>query len=91
MQEMTSQREELIAGALTGSLSHAQRREFHQARAADPTVDSELAELRATAARLDAADLTWREDPLPSGLEERILAATGQPHTEHDEKQNSAP
>lgn len=82
---MPSRREELIAGALTGSLSDAEWQELDQARAADPTIDAELAELaelRATASRLDAADLSWREETLPASLEERIRAATSESEEE---------
>lgn len=82
MGEMPSRREELIAGALTGSLSDAEWQELDQARAADPTIDAELAELRATASRLDAADLSWREEALPASLEERIRAATSESEEE---------
>lgn len=79
---MPSRREELIAGALTGSLSDAEWQELDQARAADPTIDAELAELRATASRLDAADLSWREEAPPASLEERIRAATSESEEE---------
>ncbi|PRZ12946.1 hypothetical protein [Nesterenkonia sandarakina] len=67
-------RESLIAGALTGNLSDDERQELKQARAADPTIDEEVDELRTTVERLDAADITWREGSVPDGLEERILA-----------------
>lgn len=72
--DIPSRRESLIAGSLTGNLSDEERQELDQARAADPTIDEELDELRATVERLDAADVTWREGSMPAGLEERILA-----------------
>lgn len=75
---MPSRREELLAAALTGDLSNDEQREFDQARAADTSIDAELAELRATAALMQASKLTWREEPPPSGLEERILTETSE-------------
>lgn len=79
MKENFSRREQLIAGAVTDSLSEDEWNEFEQARAADSTIDEELAELRATAARLEAADITWREAAVPASLEERILNQTSEP------------
>lgn len=76
MREMPSRREELIAGALAGDLSDDEQQEFNEARAADPSIDVELAELRAATARLEASEVTWREESPPSGLEERIRRAT---------------
>lgn len=74
MQEMPSRREELIGAALTGDLSETEKREFDQAQAqaSDPSISAELAKLRATAARLAAADVSWQEQAPPAGLEERI-------------------
>lgn len=90
MERMLSRREELIAGASTGDLSDEEWREFDQARTADPSMDAELAELWDTAARLDAADVTWREEAPPSGLLERILAATSEPELRHDHEDGQA-
>ncbi|MGJ9373811.1 hypothetical protein [Nesterenkonia sp. CF4.4] len=73
---MRSQREELIAGALTGDLSDAEWKQLNQARSEDPSIDAELEELRAMAARLDEAEVAWREGPPPAGLKERVLSAT---------------
>lgn len=74
LNDIPSRRESLIAAALTGNLSEGERRELDRARAADPTIDAELEELRQTVHRLDAANVTWRECSMPAGLEERILA-----------------
>lgn len=81
---MPSRRAELIAGALTGDLSDQERLEFDRARAADPSIDIELAELRPAAARLNAADMTWREEELPASLAERIRAATSKAVTDSE-------
>lgn len=81
---MPSRREELIAGALTGDLTDAERQEFDQARAEDPSIDAELAALRGTFARLEAADLSWQEETPPSGLEERIRRATAEEGRDSD-------
>lgn len=86
MERMLSRREELTAGALTGDLSDEQWREFDQARTADPSIDAELTELWDIAARLDAADVTWREEAAPSGLLERILAGTSEPERRHEDE-----
>ncbi|MBO0596492.1 hypothetical protein I2485_04150 [Nesterenkonia sp. E16_7] len=93
MTETPSRREELLAGALAGDLSDEERREFDRARAADPSIDAELAELRATAARMKATGVAWREEPPPPGLEERILAETSEADrlTRSDENGKPAP
>ncbi|WP_152539216.1 hypothetical protein [Nesterenkonia sp. AN1] len=92
MTEMPSRRAELIAGALTGDLSDHERLELDQARAADPSIDVELAELRSAAARLDAADITWREEPPPASLAERIRAATSEaaPDSEDEDRRSAS-
>lgn len=89
---MPSRRAELIAGALTGDLSDQERLEFDQARAADPSIDVELAELRAAAGRLDAAHLTWSEEELPASLGERIRAATSEaaPDSEAEDRRSAS-
>lgn len=76
MESIPSRREILIAGALTGNLSDGERQEFDQARAVDPTIDVELGEFREIIGRLDRAEVVWREESLPAGLEARILAET---------------
>lgn len=78
MTETPSRREELLAGALVGDLSDDEQREFDRARAADPSIDAELAELRATAARMKATGVAWREESPPPGLEARIRADTSE-------------
>lgn len=74
----------LIAGALTGSLSDDERQELDRARVVDPTIDEELACLRETVKRLDAATVTWREGNVPAGLEDRILAEIAQEDPDRD-------
>lgn len=76
MKDGFPRREELIAAALTGDRTEADRRELAQAQAADPSMIAELEELRAITTRLDGADISWSEEALPSGLEFSILAAT---------------
>lgn len=90
MKDIPSRREELIAGALAGDLRGAEWLEYEQARAEDPTIDTELGELRETSARLNAAQLTWREVSLPMGLEESIRAAISEDSSNHQEEQKSA-
>ncbi|MGJ9373293.1 hypothetical protein [Nesterenkonia sp. CF4.4] len=92
MEGIPSQRESLIAGALTGSLHEDEWQDLDRARAADPAIDAELEELREVIARLDAADMTWREESLPAGLEERILAETIEAgHTGHPGRDSGSP
>lgn len=76
MAEQETRREELIAAALAGELTAAERQEFAGASARDPSMVADLAELRATAAQLDAAQLTWREEEASPDLAERIVAVT---------------
>lgn len=78
MSDVPSRREELIAGALSNDLSDEEWQEFNQARAADRSIDAELAELRATATRLNTADITWQEEAPSPALEERIRTATSE-------------
>lgn len=82
--EASSRRRELIAGALTDDLSDAEWEELNKARTADPSIDVEIAELRAISDRLDAQGLTWREESPSEGLEERIRAATSQTEPHED-------
>lgn len=76
MAEHETRREELIAAALAGELTPAERREFADASAADPSMSADLAELRATVSSLVAARVTWREGEPPPDLAARIAAAT---------------
>lgn len=75
-----ARRAELLAAALAGELSTAQRHELDALRAGDPSVDTDLAELRETVNRLRGSGMRWREQDvpadLPAGLGDRILAAT---------------
>ncbi|WP_146131188.1 hypothetical protein [Nesterenkonia sandarakina] len=79
-----SRREELIAGALTGHLTDAEREELNNTRQADPSIDVELAELRVVAKRLKESGLTLSDETMPPGLEERIRAATSQTESQND-------
>lgn len=76
MKDIPARREELIAAALTGDLHGDEREAFDQARTADPSIDEDLEELRSAAARLDAAEITWREEAAPPSLLKRILSKT---------------
>lgn len=78
MKDESRRREELMAAALTGDLSDAERQEFLQAKATDPLMVAELEGLQATMRRLDDADIEWSEEPVPSDLEARIIAATAE-------------
>lgn len=78
----------LIGGALTGDLSDVEKQELDDTRAQDPTIDAELEELRAVTVRLDSAELSWQEGPVPPGLGDRVLRAVfegGRGHAEHEE------
>lgn len=76
MKDESPRREELMAAALTGDLSEPENQEFLQIKATDPSIAAELKELQATMRRLDAADIEWSEEPVPSDLGARIIAAT---------------
>lgn len=82
MKDESARREELIAAALTGDLTDAERQEFDRAATEDPSIVEELEELRGTAARLDAAEVTWVEGTASEELEKRILAATSEAEAE---------
>lgn len=76
MNDDPSRREELIAAALAGELSDEEQREYERLSAADPSMASDLAELRATASLLDRAEASWREEEPPPALAERVLATS---------------
>lgn len=71
-------RAELIAAAVGDDLDDAEADELRALAASDPTVDIEIAELRATTEQLErrGPDLLWLDSTPPPGLRERILAAT---------------
>ncbi|OZE27819.1 hypothetical protein CH262_07700 [Rhodococcus sp. 05-2255-1e] len=71
-------RAELIAAAVGDDLDNAEADELRALAASDPTVDIEIAELRATTEQLErrGPDLPWLDSTPPPGLRERILAAT---------------
>lgn len=62
MPEPDARRHELMAAALAGDLSPAEKAELDRLRAADPGIDLELAELRPTVDALGALS-PWREIP----------------------------
>lgn len=67
---------ELIAGAVAGDLTADEVAELDRLRAADPTIDHEIASLRAVADRISAHDLDWVEVSADDALRDRITAAT---------------
>lgn len=67
---------ELIAGAVAGDLTADEVAELDRLRAADPTIDHEIASLRAVADRISAHDLDWVEVSADDALRDRISAAT---------------
>ncbi|OZE88740.1 hypothetical protein CH298_15930 [Rhodococcoides fascians] len=71
-------RAELIAAAVGDDLDDAEADELRALAASDPTVDIEIAELRATTEQLErrGPNLPWLDSTPPPGLRERILAAT---------------
>jgi hypothetical protein len=75
MAPSADRRAELVAAALSGELTSAERDELEAACAADPTLRRELDELGEVTGRLSAARLAWIEEPPPPALEHRVLAA----------------
>ncbi|GHP19363.1 hypothetical protein RN2511_040990 [Rhodococcus sp. NKCM2511] len=71
-------RAELIAAAVGDDLDDAEAGELRALAASDPTVDTEIAALRATTEQLErrGPNLPWLDSTPPPGLRERILAAT---------------
>ncbi|MBY4109657.1 hypothetical protein HQO82_06510 [Rhodococcus fascians] len=71
-------RAELIAAAVGDDLDNAEADELRALAASDPTVDIEIAELRATTEQLErrGPNLPWLDSTPPPGLRELILAAT---------------
>ncbi|NIL84987.1 hypothetical protein RhoFasGS6_02368 [Rhodococcus fascians] len=71
-------RAELIAAAVGDDLDDAEADELRALAASDPTVDIEIAALRATMEQLErrGPNLPWLDSTPPPGLRERILAAT---------------
>lgn len=66
----------LIANALAGALNTEEQREFELACTADPQFLREYAAAQSMAERLDDANLTWEDHPVPQGLADKVLAAT---------------
>lgn len=80
-EEPLSSRDRLIAAALAGGLTTEEQREFDRACSTDPQFLSEYLSLRDISERLAQADLVWDDRELPSGLADRVFAATsGDPH-----------
>jgi hypothetical protein len=65
-------REELIAAALAGELSDGEAAEFDRLRAADPTIDRELASFGVVLEGLGAVG-EWDEVAAPAALRSRVL------------------
>jgi anti-sigma factor RsiW len=65
-------RAELIAAAVSGELTPRERAEFDGLRAADPSVDVEVRELRAVLGSLDGLD--WNDSAPDAVLRDRVLA-----------------
>jgi hypothetical protein len=65
-------RAELIAAAATSDLTAAETAELDAMRAADPSIDREIAGLRATIDEL--GDLRWDDSAPSAGLRDRVLA-----------------
>jgi hypothetical protein len=70
-------REELLAAALAGDLSAEEAREFESLRAADPSIDPELASFGAVVDRLGALGRWEEAEPSPE-LRSRIAALAGE-------------
>ena len=70
-------RAELIAAAAAADLTPAETVELDTLRAADPSVDREIAELRATIGELGALD--WDDSAPSAALRERVLAIDDAP------------
>ncbi|OZD73622.1 hypothetical protein CH272_01260 [Rhodococcus sp. 05-340-1] len=80
MSASPDRRAELIAAAVGDDLDDAETSELRELAAADPTIDTEIAELRAMTDFLGRRGPTepWLESPTPPDLRERILVATGE-------------
>ncbi|PPI20398.1 hypothetical protein [Rathayibacter sp. AY1B5] len=70
-------REELLAAALAGDLSAEEAREFELLRAADPSIDRELASFGAVVDRLGALGRWEEAEPSPE-LRSRVAALAGE-------------
>lgn len=65
----------LIAAAAADALHEDEARELDAARVEDPSIDAEIAALRATAAEARAAVPSWAEAPVDPALRARVLGA----------------
>ncbi|OZC76624.1 hypothetical protein CH251_07065 [Rhodococcus sp. 06-462-5] len=79
MSASPDRRAELIAAAVGDDLDDAEASELRELAAADPTIDTEIAELRAMTDILGhhGPSEPWLEPATPPDLRERILVATG--------------
>lgn len=75
MTDARDRRHELVAAAATDRLDATEQRELDALAAADPTVLTEIAELREVMTRLASIE-EWHLATPPAGLEERILSTT---------------
>lgn len=78
MSASPDRRAQLIAAAVGNDLDDAETSELRELAAADPTIDAEIAELRAMTDLLGRRGPTepWLEPPTPPDLRERILLGT---------------
>ncbi|PPG12175.1 hypothetical protein C5D36_15620 [Rathayibacter sp. AY1C6] len=75
--EPGGRREELLAAALAGDLSAEETREFESLRAADPSIDPELASFGAVVDRVGALGRWEEAEPSPE-LRSRVAALAGE-------------
>ncbi|PPF30597.1 anti-sigma factor domain-containing protein [Rathayibacter sp. AY1A3] len=75
--EPGGRREELLAAALAGDLSAEETREFESLRAADPSIDPELASFGSVVDRVGALGRWEEAEPSPE-LRSRIAALAGE-------------
>ncbi|PPG87298.1 hypothetical protein C5C39_15750 [Rathayibacter sp. AY1F3] len=75
--EPGGRREELLAAALAGDLSAEETREFESLRAADPSIDRELASFGAVVDRVGALGRWEEAEPSPE-LRSRVAALAGE-------------
>ncbi|PPH85687.1 hypothetical protein [Rathayibacter sp. AY1D5] len=75
--EPGGRREELLAAALAGDLSAEEAREFESLRAADPSIDRELASFGSVVDRVGALGRWEEAEPSPE-LRSRVAALAGE-------------
>ena len=78
---MSDRRAELIAAAVQGRLTDAERAELRELAAADPGVDVEISELRSTAEAI-ALLQNWETVNPDESLRNRVIAAVREDHND---------